>query len=121
MKLKLPHREVILDTSLDLEKRKEIVEKILKDIVEYNGKNITLEEYFRETWNSKSTSVCLDIMGYYLIKKYKKRDRSIISRKKHKQMKNNNKHYINFSNLSKRKQIELGIKDYEDDLDEFEN
>lgn len=113
----------VLDQSLSKDERKEFIEKLLETEIELDDLKITIEDYFRLNWDRHKTKVCLDIIGYYLSKSPElrnKHDKEVMSWTKESKMKNGNSNYINFSNLSHDRQLELGLKDYEDEDNRFD-
>lgn len=115
MILKLPHRKVSLDVGLSIEKRKQVVENILQEQIEFYNQQMTVEEYFRKTWYKSPTKTCLDIIGYYLTKdNTSTEDKEILSNHKQKEMEKGSKRHVTFSGLSKKNAVRLGISDFDD-------
>jgi 23S rRNA A2030 N6-methylase RlmJ len=111
MKLKLPNGDSIkLDTSLPLEERKEVVDRILK---EWNS-------YFESSWELINTKVCLDVLSNYLClvkdgNKKNKEDKYIMSVTKIKHMQRGNAKSSNFSCLPQDQRQLLGLVDHNND------
>lgn len=114
MRLKLPNETIILDPTLSSEAKLIVIEKLLTKKIEFLGETITLDRYFNLTWDTNSTRVCLDIIGYYLTREYKQRDKEVLSRKSFKQMTRGNKYNTPYSSLSNKDKLKVGILDYED-------
>lgn len=114
MRLKLPHREVVLDSDLTYPERNELIKKLLSE--KYN-EDLTVEEYFQETWNIQHTIICMDMIGYYLSKGNvplnddgtKPQDDEVLSHKKQKEIEQGTRKYSNFSNLSLTDKVSLGL------------
>lgn len=115
MKVLLPNNEkVILPGSITYEERL----KLVKDILYKH------EAYFIETWDTRKTKTCLDMLGYYLSRasdfkdeEYptaSTRESAVLSGKR------KSKHYVNFSDLNNKQQYVLGLKETSDDS-EVEN
>ncbi|MEK4025493.1 hypothetical protein [Sporosarcina sp. FSL W7-1283] len=115
MKLKMPHKTYILDFELDLVERLEVVNRILADKIDFNGEKMTVNEYFRETWNVlsyKDTTITYkEIIGYYLTKEEK--DLSVLSRDKLKEMSRGSKRHTTFSGMGYDNQVNCGLVDPE--------
>lgn len=107
MELLLPHRKVGLDTSLNLKERKVFIDSLLEEEITFHSQTMTVEEYFRYTWNKNNTKTCLDIIGYYLTKVEK--DLEILSHTKEKEMKNGSKRHTTFSSMDMESQQDLGL------------
>lgn len=103
MKLLLPNGDKIkLDTTLSYEERLAKTNEILAE----------WQEYFYEKFDNAKVRVCLDVLTNYLILvKKDKKDNTVLTNYKVKQMDRGNEFYSNFSNLSKEKQINLGLMD----------
>lgn len=115
MKLYLPHREVTLDTSLPFPERNNEIYRILDEEIEFQALKMSVEEYFRLTWDKPHTKVSLDIIGYYLTKgNFGGEDREILSNVKQKEMRKGSKRHTTFSAMSYENQMSIGIKDFDD-------
>lgn len=108
MRVKLPNGDkVILDTTLPLDERKKVVDKILQ---EWNW-------FFEESWELSKTKNCLDTLSNYicLVKdgdKKNKEDKYIMSLTKLKHLNRwNDKKSTNFSDLPNEQQKLLGVVD----------
>lgn len=112
MKLILPHREVVLSSELSYQERNSFIEVILQEKIEFHEMTMTVEEYFRYTWNKQVSRISMDIIGYYLSKGSNEReDGEILSHKKEKEMKKGSDRHVTFSGLSAKSQEDLGITD----------
>lgn len=135
MKLYLPHREVNLDSSLSFEERNQVIYKLLEETIEFHEQTMTVEGYFRYTWNKQPTKVSMDIIGYYLTKnnineeelktiaededtsdeeKNNEEDRWVISNKKQKEMRKGSKRHTTFSGMGYDNQVKVGLIDIEE-------
>lgn len=115
MKLYLPHREVNLDTNLNFEDRNRKVFEVLEEEIEFHSEKMTVEEYFRRTWDKPQTKVCLDVIGYFLTKNNTTgEDREVLSNKKQKEIRKGSKRHITFSGLGYEDQVSIGILDEDD-------
>lgn len=115
MKLYLPHREANLDTTLDYDKRNECIHAILEEEVEFHSETMTVEDYFRRTWNDKTTKVLMDVIGYYLTKNNTVgEDREVLSNYKQKEMRVGSKRMITFSGMEIGDQLSYGITEVDD-------
>lgn len=112
MKLKLPHKTFELDMEASIEKRMTIINEILNDVIEFQEASMTVEEYFRETWNKSNTKVCMDIIGYYLTKVEK--DLTILSNDRNKEMLKGSKRHTTFSGMGYENQVSIGLVDIDD-------
>jgi hypothetical protein len=116
MKLKMPHKTYILDFDLSIEKRLETVNNILSDTIDINDTKMTVEEYFRETWDVLShkdtTLFYKEVIGYYLTKE--KKDLSTLSRDKLKEMSRGSKRHTTFSGMGYDNQIAVGLIDIDE-------
>jgi hypothetical protein len=114
VKLRLPNDEVIiLDTKLDYNNRREVVENILKE----------WKDHFEETWSLNKTKVCLEILSNYLCNVKEEEDRNkedkyVLSSTKIKKMIRGDSKTTNFSNLPKEHQQLIGLVDYVDESGE---
>lgn len=117
MKLILAHREVSLSSELDFKERKEFIESLLSEptgLQDSNDDYLTVEEYFRYTWNKQNTRTALDIISYYLTKgnsDTEGEDREVLSHRKEKELKKGSKRHVTFSGMSIRQQEDLGLID----------
>lgn len=115
MKLYLPHREVNLDTALDYDKRNECVYAILEEEVEFHSETMSVEDYFRKTWNDETTKVLMDVIGYYLTKNNTEgEDREVLSNYKQKEMRVGSKRMTTFSGMGIENQLAMGLIDEDD-------
>lgn len=112
MKLHLPHKSYDMDMSIPIEERKVVVDKILIDSIEFHDETMTVEEYFRYTWNKDYTKTLMDMIAYYLTKEEKELD--VLSHKKQKEMEKGSKRHTTFSSLSIDNQVAIGITDMDD-------
>lgn len=112
MKLKLTHKTYNLDMDLPLEDRIPAINKILNENIEFHEEIMTVEEYFRHTWNKQNTKISLDIIGYYLTKE--DRDLEVLSVKKQLEMQNGSKRHTTFSGMGYDNQVAVGLVDIED-------
>lgn len=131
MKLHLPHREVNLDSNLPHEERNQVIFDLLEETIEFHEQTMTVEDYFRYTWNKQPTKVSMDIIGYYLTKNNmneaeleeiedeneqetnnsnnNKEDRWVISNKKQKEMRKGSKRHTTFSGMGYENQVKVGL------------
>lgn len=113
MKLKLPDgTQLSLDTSLELEDRKKVVDEILEE----------WKQYFTNSWDLNKTKVCLEVLSNYLCmvkdgEMKNKEDKYILSSDKMKKMKRFNDKNVNFSNLPKDQQKVFGLINFDDEGD----
>ena len=115
MKITLPHREVRLDTSLPFDERNKEINTILSEVIEFHAESMTVEEYFRYTWNKANTKVCMDIIGYYLTKgNAEGEDREVISNKKMIEMVKGSTRHTTFSGMGYENQVAYGLVDIEE-------
>lgn len=120
MRLILPHRDVSLMADIDFEKRNELILNLLKEstgLKDSENDILTVEEYFRFTWDKQNTRTALDIISYYLTKgntDEEGEDREVLSHKKEKELQKGSKRHVTFSGMSIRQQEDLGIIDVAD-------
>ena len=111
MKILLPHREVNLDSSLNVQERKLFIDALLAESIEFHAQIMTVEEYLRFTWDKSKTKKIMDIVAYYLTKEEK--DKSIMSKKKEEEMKRGTNSHTTFSSMGAENQEALGLIDSE--------
>jgi hypothetical protein len=115
MKLYLPHREVNLDASLSFDERNKVIYKLLEEEIEFHEEIMTVEEYFRYTWNKQPSKISMDIIGYYLTKNNAEgEDRDVLSVKKEKEIRKGSKRHTTFSGMGQDNQVKVGLIDLED-------
>lgn len=115
MKLKLPHRDVILKSDIEFEERNEIIESVLLENMKFHSKEMSVEEYFRETWDKPATKTALDMIGYYLTKgNAEGEDREVLSHRKAEEMRKGSSRHTTFSSMDYGRQEEFGIIDVDD-------
>lgn len=115
MKLKLPHREVSLDTQISYEERNVFINSLLKEEIIFQEDAMSIEEYFRHTWTKPKSITCMDIIGYYLTKgDCHGEDREVLSHKKAEELRKGSKRHTTFSSIDYKKGVELGIIDIEE-------
>lgn len=117
MKLILPHRVVKLTPDMDFEGRNELIVKLLEEKIEFHEETMSVEEYFRYTWNKQVTRTSLDIISYYLTKgntDEEGEDKAVLSHKKEKELQKGSKRHVTFTGMSIRQQEDLGIIDVAD-------
>lgn len=118
MKLILPHREVSLVAELDYKERNTFVSNLLSEptgLTDNENESLTVEEYFRYTWNKQNTRTSLDIISYYLTKGNSEgEDKEVLSHKKEKELQKGSKRHVTFSGMSIRQQEDLGLIDTSD-------
>lgn len=107
MKILLPHKTVNLDSSLSIEEKKEVVENLLSEKIEFHAETMTLEEYLSYTWEKPNSKVIMDMLAYYLTKEEKNLE--VLSHKKENEISKGSERYTNFSNLSEEDKETLGI------------
>lgn len=111
MKIILPNgKETKLDTSLELNERKMVVDEILTE----------WKHYFENSWELNKTRVCLEVLSNYLCmvkdgENKNKEDKHIMSSTKMKKLNKFNDKSINFSNLPKGEQQLFGLLDSDED------
>lgn len=115
MKLYLPHREVDLDVNLSFTERNEKIFEILAEEIVFHEETMSVEEYFRYTWEKEPSKVSMDIIGYYLTKNnYEGEDREVLSNKKQKEIRKGSKRHTTFSGMGYDNQVAVGLVDIED-------
>lgn len=118
MKLILPHREVSLGAELDYKERNTFISELLSEptgLTDNENESLTVEEYFRYTWNKQNTRTSLDIISYYLTKGNSEgEDKEVLSHKKEKELQKGSKRHVTFSGMSIRQQEDLGLIDTSD-------
>lgn len=115
MKLYLPHRTVDLNTDLPFKERNTVIHELLEEEMSFQDETMTVEEYFRHTWNKEPTKVSMDIIGYYLTKNnYEGEDREILSNGKQKEMRKGSKRHTTFTGMGVDSQVALGLADIDD-------
>lgn len=112
MKLKLTHKTYNLNMEIPLTDRIPVINKILNESIEFHEEVMTVEEYFRHTWNKQNTKIALDIIGYYLTKE--NRDLEVLSTKKQLEMDTGSKRHTTFSGMGYDNQVAFGLVDIED-------
>lgn len=68
MEIKINDKTFELKEVADVNERKRIVEDFMKTTLELATEDMTVEEYYRFTWEKPSTMTSLDRIGYYLSK-----------------------------------------------------
>lgn len=117
MKLLLSHREVNLSSELDFDERKTFIEELLNEptgLQDNENDYLTVEQYFRYTWDKQNTRTALDIISYYLTKgnsEFEGEDKEVLSHKKEKELKKGSKRHVTFSAMSIIQQEDLGLID----------
>lgn len=115
MKLYLPHREVDLDTTLSFDGRNEVIFGILAEEIVFHEQTMTVEEYFRYTWEKQPSKISMDIIGYYLTKNnFEGEDREVLSNKKQKEIRKGSKRHTTFSGMGYDNQVAVGLIDIDD-------
>lgn len=107
MRIKLPDGErVILPGHLSYEERMVYVQDILDKF----------EDYFYNSWTTRSTKIALDTLGTYLsrAKDFKVADYTVASVRESAAMhgKRWSNRYVNFSDLPNSQKYKMGIRDY---------
>ena len=111
MKILLPHRTVSLDSWLTVEEKKQVIESLLSEDIEFHSQTMTLEEYLVYTWNKQKSKIIMDMFAYYLTKEEKNLE--ILSYKKEKEMSKGTNKYKHFDNLSEDDKTLLGIESFQ--------
>ncbi|MFS0643698.1 hypothetical protein [Siminovitchia sp. 179-K 8D1 HS] len=130
MIIKIRGKEYVFSDAIEPSERNTKIKNMLKDNIIFDDVKMTVEEYFRITWNKKPTIVALDKIGNYLSKmpnQNGKHDKEILSKNdeleitkgvRHKTVKGKREivdsRYINFSELSKKDSVNLGLLDVDD-------
>ncbi|WP_144509947.1 hypothetical protein [Bacillus sp. FJAT-22090] len=118
MKLYLPHREATLDTSLGFTERNEEIYKLLEEstgLQDNENDIMSVEEYFRFTWDKQPTKISLDVIGYYLTKNNAEgEDRDVLSNGKQKEMIKGSNRHTTFSGMGYDNQVAIGVVDTDD-------
>lgn len=112
MKLKMTHKTYNLDMELPLQDRVKAINDLLGEDIIFHEEVMTVEEYFRHTWNKQNTKISLDIIGYYLTKE--NRDLEVLSTKKQLEMETGSKRHTTFTSMGYDNQVALGLVDIED-------
>jgi hypothetical protein len=113
MKLKLPHKNYNLNMELSIKERLPIIDEILNECIEFHEQKMTVEEYFRYTWDKQNTKVCLDIIGYYLTKE--NRNLEILSNKKQIEMLKGSERHTTFSGMGYDNQLAVGLVEIDEE------
>lgn len=117
MKLILAHREVSLTSELDYQERKMFIENLLSEptgLKDNEDDDLTIEQYFRYTWEKQNTRTAMDIISYYLTKgnsDFEGEDKEVLSHRKEKELKKGSKRHVTFSAMSVKHQEDLGLID----------
>lgn len=111
MKILLPHREVELDASLDIQERMTVIDTLLSEEIEFHAQTMTLEEYLRFTWNKQNSKFIMDMISYYLTKEEKNLE--ILSNDKLEEMEKGSKRHVTFGSMGAENQDRLGLLDSE--------
>lgn len=131
MIIKLPQEDYFLNSELPFCKRNEEVNNLLLKKIEFYSETMTVEEYFRITWEIPESKKCMDMIGYYLSKnnrsedeleqdradndgKDSKEDKYILSNKKIKEMQKGSKRHTTFSSMGIEYRAMMGIDDIDD-------
>lgn len=112
MKLKLSHKTYDLDVELSEQERMKVINNILIDKIEFHEETMTVEEYFRYTWNKQTTKTCIDIIAYYLTKENRNLD--VLSKTKENEMIKGSKRQVPFTSLGVNDAVQIGIVDVDD-------
>lgn len=112
MKLKLPHKTYDLDMALSVEDRMIVINELLREKIEFHAETMTVEEYFRYTWDKSNSKICMDIIGYYLTKEDRKLE--VLSNDKQKEMLKGSKRHTTFSGMGYDNQVAVGLIDIDD-------
>lgn len=126
MKLKFTNgKSFLLPDNIEPEERLVEINKVLESTLKFHGEEMTVEEYFRYTWDKDHTRTTLDRISFYLAKMPEQsgqHDKEIISRNDDMEMvkgvrwvnRNGEKtiekaRYINHSDLKIEQKVELGL------------
>jgi len=115
MKIRLPHRTLVItekEKMLSDKEKIEFVNKLLKENVELHGETISLDLYFSEN-KSRASIVAQDMIAYFITKEHMAHQ-DIMTRKTIKKMQKGDGRTVNFTNLSYQDKINLGLDDATD-------
>lgn len=112
MRIELPHRNVNLDASLSPTEKLEVVYKLLDEDIVFHDETMTLEDYFRFTFEIQSSITAMDIISYYLTKE--NRVLEVLSTKKQEEMRKGSKRHTTFSGMGYADQVRNGVIDSDD-------
>lgn len=123
-------KDYYFSDSIEPKERLIEINKMLEDILLFDGEELTVEEYFRDTWDKPPTKVALDKIGFYLSKMPEQNgryDKEILSRNDELEMTKGVRwsyvdekrvltqgRYTVFSDLDRESAIEIGLIDSED-------
>lgn len=124
MLIKIGGRNFEFDDTSDLTERNKAVEVFLKQVLTFDDLQLTVSDYFKETWDKQATRVALDRIGTYLSKmpdQNGQEDKEVLSNSKIIEMEKGTRRttkngkttyessYVNFSNLSLTDKVSLGL------------
>ena len=119
MKIKLPHRTVVIkeiDKMLTDKEKVAYVNEILKEETVVKGEAMTVENYFRDNFNNQSAIVAMDMLSYYITKEHKAKQ-DILTRKTVGKMQKGDGRTLNFSNLNYNENLKMGLVDDQSETD----
>jgi len=131
MKLKFTNgKSFLLPDSIEPSERLIEINKVLESELIFDGRKMTVESYFRETWNKPTTLTALDRISYYLSKMPEQKgqhDSAILSKNDEMEMNQGVRwktqkgeriivkaRYSNFGDLSLDLKAEIGLIDTSD-------
>lgn len=130
MIIKIRDKKYTFSDTIEPSERNIEIQKMLDDEIVLDEVKMTIEEYFRTTWNKNPTIVALDKIGNYLSKmpdQNGKHDKEVLSRNdelemtkgvRWKTIKNKRElvdgRYTTFSEMSKEEKVDLGLIEVND-------
>lgn len=131
MKLKFSNgKSFLLPDNIEPLERLVEINKVLESELIFDGREMTVEDYLRETWNKPNTITTLDRIGYYLSKmpeQNNKHDLEVLSKNDEMEMNKgvrwktvkgervlSEARYSNFVDLSIEDKANLGLMDTSD-------
>lgn len=68
MIVRIANEKYQLETNISSHEKVEVVSKLLKENLIFMDREMTVEEYFLETWDNPYTIKTMDLLSYYITK-----------------------------------------------------
>ena len=98
-----------LDANIPVEDKLIAVNEILQTKMVFMELEMSVEEYFLQTWDNPNTKKAMDLLSYYLTKVTY--DKTTLSRKKMKEISRGSDRHVPFSSLGIEHQQQFGLQD----------
>lgn len=97
-----------------MQQRKQVIETLLAEEIEFHAQTMTLEEYLRFTWTKQTSKFIMDMISYYLTKEEK--DKEVLSTKREEEMSKGSKRHTTFGSMGQENHIKFGLSDSDESL-----